>query len=434
MAKREFSDRMLKALKPAKPGQRYEIMDTDIHAKGLGVRVTAAGTKTFVLVRRFPGSPNPVRRELGKYGELSLAEARQKASGWIAMIRVGKDPKHEEERARLAEARKRANTFTQVAEDFIAEKLPGERQGREVERDIRREFLKRWAEQPIAEITDEDVLLLIREIKKRAPTQARNLLATARRLFAWAIDQRSYGLKANPCADLRPSKIIGDKISRTNILSEDELHAYQRAARRTPYPFGPLHQMLLLTGLRLNEAADAQWSEFDLKSGIWIIPSNRMKGRPNRVTAHVVPLTDDIRALLDRLPRFKTGPYLFSTTFGATPVWLTTVVKQRLDRRMLRTLRALARLRGDDPSRVKLSFVNHDVRRSLASGLAALRIPRDVREAVLHHTPPGIVGTYDRYEYLDEKKHALEAWARRLRSIVEPAPPADNVVSLQAAR
>jgi integrase len=417
----------LMALKPAKPGERYLIMDTDIHAKGLGIRVTPAGTRTFVLVRRFPGSPNPVRRELGKYGEMTLAEARQKARDWIKLIAVGKDPKHEEERERLQAVRKRANTFAAVAEDFITEKLPGERQGRHVERDIRREFVKRWAERPITEVNDEDVLLLIKEVKKRAPVQARNLLTTARRLFTWAIDQRVYGLKANPCDGLKANKLIGDRPSRDRVLTEDELHALWRATR-FGYPYAPLFRLLLLSGLRMNEVAKATWSEFDLKGGTWTVPASRMKGRNGKATAHIVPLTTDIRSVLDGLPRFKSGEYLFSNDFGIKPVWVTSRVKKRLDVQMLFTIRALARLRGEDPSKVSLAFRSHDIRRTLRTGLASLRIPRDTAEAVLGHVAGGVIGIYDRHDYADEKRDALERWAKRLRSIVEPVP--DNVVRL----
>jgi integrase len=436
MAKRILTDKMLAALKPAKPGQRVEIWDADIHARGLGVRVTPLGTKTFVLMRRFPGSPNPVRRELGRYGEISLAEARQKARDWIALINQGMDPRIEVERAKIEKARaaevRSANTFGAVAADFIAEKLATERQGRAVEREIRREFLPRWSARPISEITDTDVLLLVREVKKRAPAQARNLLTTARRLFGWAIDQRIYGVKHNPCDGLKANKLIGDRIPRDRVLSDDELTALWRATRHS-YPFAPLYRILLLSGLRLNEVAKAQWSEIDRKAGVWTIPASRMKGRDSRARSHAVPLTRGILEVLDSLPRFKSGDFLFSQNFGVRAAWVTDRVKKRLDIKMLLTLRALARSRGEDPSKVTLAFRTHDIRRTLRTGLASLRISRDVAEAVLGHVAGGVVGIYDRHDYADEKRHALEAWAAKLLTIVEPAP-ADNVVSLQAAR
>src|SRR5262249_35123377 len=157
---------------------------------GFGVRVSDTGRRTFILVTRFPGSSNPTRRALGEYGALTLEKARGKARDWIELIRAGTDPREQEERQRRAEQQKRANSFAAVAEDFIKDKLAGERKGREVERDIRREFLPAWGERPIAEITPHDVRAMVKAAKDRGATyQAHNLLGHARRLFAWAIDQ-----------------------------------------------------------------------------------------------------------------------------------------------------------------------------------------------------------------------------------------------------
>jgi integrase len=435
MAKREFSDRMLKALKPAPAGQRYEIWDTDPHAKGLGIRVTAAGTRTFVLMRRFPGSTNPVRRALGEYGEISLLDARQRARDWIAQIRAGNDPATEKQRKQAEADAKQTVTFGAVAEDFFAEKCSTEREGKKVERDIRREFLKRWESRSISDITDLDVLAVIRTVKKRgAVSSARNLLGTISRLFGWVIDQRVYGLKINPCQGLKASKLFGDKKSRDRILTEDELYAFLRAIRRMPYPYGPMYRLLILTGLRLNEVADAAWSEFDFKGNIWIIPAARMKGKDSKARPHTVPLTSDIHALLADLPRFKSGTFLFSSNYGVSPIWAGSRSKARLDARMLRTLKAMARIRGDDPANIVLDFCNHDLRRTLRSGLSAMRFPRDVCEAVLAHTPPGIVAVYDRHDFLVEKHQALDAWAKQLRSILEPESTPGNVVALKVPR
>src|SRR5262249_44920355 len=104
MAKRTLTDRLLKSLK-AKP-QRYEVMDNVV--RGMGVRVSEHGVKTFVLITRYPGSKNPTRRALGEYGALTLEQARTKAQDWIALVKKGVDPAAEEERARLAELRKQA--------------------------------------------------------------------------------------------------------------------------------------------------------------------------------------------------------------------------------------------------------------------------------------------------------------------------------------
>ena len=198
------------------------------------------------------------------------------------------------------------------------------------------------------------------------------------------------------------------------------------------YPAGPLYRLLILTGLRLNEVADAKWSEFDLRNGFWIVPAARMKGKDGRAVDHVVPITDEIASILKSLPRFKSGDFLFSVTFGKTPIWVSDKIKKRLDARMLRTLRALARRHGDDPSRVMVpSWVNHDLRRTLRTGLSKLRVDRDVREAVLAHTRPGVEGVYDRHDYQAEKKDALERWALFVRNLSSHEVEATNVVRLR---
>jgi integrase len=426
-----LNDRVLKALKPARDGKPYDVRDTVV--PGLRVRVMASGQRSFVLLGRFGGNPNPTRRAIGAYGALSLADARRKAQAWLHLLDQSIDPRDQEERQRLVEQQKRKNTFAAVAEDFIAEKLPSERCGRAVERDIRGSFVPAWGALPITDITDLHILSVVKAKKRTAPVHARTLLGIAKRMFAWAVDQRCYQLGVSPCRDLKPAAIVGEKRQGDRILSNDELLALWRAASRTRYPFGPVYQMLLLTALRLNEAADAHWSEFDLISGVWIIPATRMKGKDGKVRAHAVPLTDDILAVLQKLPRFNRGKFLFSTTFGEKPVWVSNKVKRKINARMVRTLRALARRRGEDPAAVTLApWRNHDIRRSVRSQLSRLRITEEAREAVLAHARPGIKGVYDLHDYADEKREALTQWAARLRSIVAPPRGSANVIQMSA--
>jgi integrase len=259
-------------------------------------------------------------------------------------------------------------------------------------------------------------------------------------MFSWAIERDRFGLTTSPCDHLRAARILGDKASRDRTLTDDELFAFWRAAGRLGYPFGPLYRLLLLTGVRLNEAADSSWPEFDLSKAIWVIPSTRMKGRNSRARAHTVPLSCDALSILDVLPRVEAQVqsgeprrnHLFSTTAGERPVWVSSKIKERLDRRMLATLRALARQRGENPGEVSLPhWTNHDLRRTLRTGLSRLRVGADIAEAVLAHAKPGIRGVYDRFDLLDEKRQALELWSSHVRSIVSPPPT--NVLTLRHA-
>ena len=197
------------------------------------------------------------------------------------------------------------------------------------------------------------------------------------------------------------------------------------------YPAGPAYRLLLLTGLRLNEAARMSWSE--VHGDVAIIAASRMNAKPGKARAHLVPLSTQAQQIIETLPRIKGGSFLFSLSAGKYPLTIGAEIKRDLDRRMLRTLRAIARRRSEDHHSVTLPhWTNHDLRCVVRSGLSALRFPHNVCEAILAPRPPGIVGTYDVHEYQDEKHEALEAWAQRIGSIVEPVP--DNVVPLRGRR
>jgi integrase len=414
MANISLTDRALRALKPAPKGRRYEKRDAIV--PGLLVRVTETGTKTFMLQSRYCGSSQPTRRALGEYGAISLDQARKKARAWLELLDKGIDPAIEAERQKMAELRRQENSFAAVAEDFIRDKLPGERKGAEVERDIRRVFIPAWGKRPISDISPIEVRNLVVSFRDR-PYQAHNLLGELRRLFNWAIDQQVYGLESSPCERIKPKAIIGEKKPRTRILSDAELRAAWKAADAIGYPYGPIFQLLMLTGARKSEVAEAHWREFDLDKALWMIPPGRMKSD----AAHVVPLTDDAMAILKNLPRFSSGEFVFSTTFGKSPVNGFSKAKTKFDAAMETELGAALP-----------PFVIHDLRRTVRTGLSALPGVSDlVRELVIGHTKPGLHKVYDRYAYLDEKRHALELWARRLQGIIGGA--GGRVVPLRGA-
>jgi integrase len=411
MARRTLNDRILKSLKPAKAGSRYDVLDAIV--PGLAIRVSDKGRKTFVLIARICGAKYPTRRALGEYGAMSLEQARTKARKWLEMNRAGVDPKADEERRRLEQLRKQKSTFASVAEDFIARHVSKNRTADATAREIRREFISRWAARPITDITQHDIMAALDEVVDRgSPYQAHNLFAHVRRLFNWAISRGSYGLEHSPCDRLKPRDAIGERHMRQRILKDAELRTFWRATEGLGYPFGPLFKLLLVTGQRRSECAEAQWSEFDLERKLWTIPAARMKSN----AAHVVPLSADALAILEGLPRFQRGDHVFSTTFGKRPVSGFSKAKRRIDALMAAELGQL------DEWRL------HDLRRSMRTGLSALPVTDMVRELVIAHTKPGLHKVYDLHAYEIEKREALTLWAARLRSVVEP--PSANVVPM----
>jgi integrase len=424
-----LTDNKVKGIKLAKPGQRFQVMDSVV--PGFGVRVSDK-SKTYILRTRFPGAGSATRREIGKCGDISLYDARERARHWRELVRKAIDPADLERKERQAAAVKRKTTFAAVIADFERDKLSTERRRAAVMLEVRRDLLPAWGEMPIAEITDLHVAGLIKEKGRKGKIAARNLFALVKRFFRWVIAQPEYGLKHSPCVYLTTRGLLGDMPrSRARVLSDDELFALWRAAGRLPYPYGPAYKLLCLTALRLNEACRAAWDEFNLRESVWVIPAERMKAKESLARPHAVPLTKEILAVLEGLPKWNAGRFLFSTTAGKKPASLSSKVKKRLDARMLLTLKALAKSRGEDPKRVALPlFVNHDIRRTVRSQLSRLKVAEEAREAVLAHVRPGIKGVYDLHDYLDEKRDALEQWAARLNAIASPTRT--NVISFQA--
>jgi integrase len=347
---------------------------------------------------------------------VTLEASRATARDWLSQIGKGIDPQVELERQRRAAQLERETGFAAVAAEFIKRHVRGNDQRRAdiVERELQREFVDRWQDRPITAITARDVVAVIDEVVDRgARAQARNLFGHVHNLFDWAISRGVYGLEHSPCDRLRPSALVGRKLSRQRVLDDSEIRAFWRAAARLGYPYAPLFQLLLLLGQRKSEVAGARWCEFDLPKKLWVIPAERMKSD----AAHIVPLCDRAVAILKSLPRFQKGDHLFSTAFGVTPANGFSKAKERLDLFFTEEL-------GHQPP----AYVLHDLRRTFRTRLSALRVPTEVAELCIAHAKKGLDRTYNLHAFEHERREAFDAWAAKLRDIIEPPPP--NVVGM----
>jgi integrase len=368
-----FTDHGLARLKPDPSGKRYAKHDRQV--PGLIV-IVHKKRRSFALLRRFAGSRNPTRRNIGEVGSISVEAARQIARDWNDMVKRGIDPavekkqREDEQRQQHVAAQVAAEAlFKNVAENYLQRKVKNQRQHRLVERMIRNVLIPAWGDRPVDTITRRDVIKLVEDINDRpAPMYAHACFGCARTLFNWALNRDIYGLEHSPCDRIKVADLLSrTKQPRQRVLSDGELVAFWKATGRMRFPWRDLFRLLLLTGVRRAEAAGARWSEFDLAGGLWTIPAERFKSN----ATHLVPLSGDALALLRGLPRFSRGDHLFSFTFGKTPALVLHDAKVRIDRLMLRYLKALARLRGDDPTKVTLTpWVVHDLRRTVRTRLA----------------------------------------------------------------
>jgi integrase len=442
MARTSLTALTVQKIKPPASGraERY-----DAAVPGFGIRTTTEGSKSWIFVYTSPTQKKRRRYTIGIVdfkspdGEatLDLEQARSKANDLRRMVREGHDPAGERETTKAAvitEAKEADDrTFGAVVEIYKKRDLVTKRRGWEVKNIIDRELIPYWGDKPIDAITGIDVQERIEAlVEAEKPEAARRLFEIIRRIFNWAIARPSYKLTRSPADRMKPGELIGKKTRRTRTLSNDELAALWRASKQAGYPFGPLVQMLALTALRRSEVANASRSEFDFERKLWTIPAERMKGEDSEAGAHTVPLTAEMLEVLDALPRFSGGDFVFTTGDGTRSVSGFSKMKIRFDRLMLDELRKIAEQRGEDPAKVKLKpFTIHDIRRTVRTHLSALPVPELVRELVLAHAQRGLSKIYDQHTYAEEKRHALELWAARLKSIVDPPPPS-NVISLRA--
>ena len=215
-----------------------------------------------------------------------------------------------------------------------------------------------------------------------------------RTLFNWALDR--HLIESSPFARVKlPSK----ETSRDRTPSDSELALILRAADSLGYPFGTFFTLRAFTGQRRDEVAGWRWSELDEDLTLWTLPPSRTKnGRP-----HYVPIVPEVRK--------------------KTPISGYSKAQVELDS-------AIAELNDGAPLE---PWVPHDLRRSMASTMAAAGVNLPVIEKILNHTSgsfAGIVAVYQRHEFRAEKRQALEAWARHLLAL-ESGDAAPNVVPFE---
>jgi integrase len=453
-----LTDRAIKAAKPDAE-RAYDTYDTVV--PGLLLEVRPSGVKRLALLKRFPGSKNPTRRLIGQYGAITLEQARSTARRWLELVRAGIDPATEVERNRVAEARKQRHTFAHVVERYIAIEVIGpdpqhpRHRGHRKIRNALDILVALFGDRPVTDFDDDPEALMgplelisrvgtdraflelgIRKkllhpgrAEKGAPEQARSLFTFLRMVLNFAVEHGGFGLARSPISHIRKARRFGATVRREHTPTDEELAALMIAASRLPPPHCHVYRVLALSGLRLNEVAGAEFTEFD--GDVWTIPAKRMKGRNGTARAHAVPLTKALKRIFDSIPRGVGGDFVFSTNGGDTAVVAGAAqLKATLDEEMLHALRQRAKARGEDAEKVTLRpWRNHDLRRAIKSGMAKLGVRDDVSEMILAHKRLGLQGVYDTYDRLPERRTALELWADHVASLLNPRPP--NVVRMR---
>ena len=279
-----FTDRGVKGLRPE--AQAVDWVDTS--TRGLSLRVSTGGAKTWYLLYRHAGKAR--RKNLGQYPDVMLADARILADeDRLRVKRDYADPAAERQEERAAVE----PTFT-VA-DLCALYMTihakvHKRTWKDDQWRIDRYVLPEWKGRAVTDITRKDAhALLDKIIADGKPIQANRVQALISKLWNLALDREHAAF--NVCHKM-PKR--GAEVARETVLSDDDLRACWMALTESPSPAADAIRLRLLTGQRGGEIHAMGWAEVDLDRALWTIPAARAKNK----RAHTVPLSLEARAIL----------------------------------------------------------------------------------------------------------------------------------------
>jgi integrase len=453
-----LTDAGIRKLKPLRRGRR-ELPDAS--CSGLYLSIYESGIKSFVLRYKRPGGGKSVRMTLGRFDPsgvevdgtpqigdpLSLHAARQLCAQLQRDRQRGKDPAAERRLERSMAVAKADNCFGAAVKQFIEEhkiaradaperRPRGWRETSRIlglaypqdERDgeptvIRGSLVARWGDRLVGEIEVREIAAVIDESRRHgipglkrfnqglSSNRARKMHATLNVLFGWL--QGENRIVANPVAGLKRPKPPASRDRTLNCRADrnrgDELRFFWHGLSEVREPWQQLFRLLLVTGLRLDEAAQMQWSELNDDHTVLSLPGSRTKNS----RAFDLPLPPLATRLINSIKPVS-DRFVFSV--GRAPLAGHAKQKRKLDAAMLKLARAE---RGPDAEIPAWRI--HDLRRTAATGMASIGILPHEIEATLNHISgfrAGVAGTYNVEQYAKEKSDALILWAEHVERVV----------------
>lgn len=370
----------------ATPNGAREAYLADGEVSGFGLRVLNTGTKTFTIRYRDTGGTLH-RHALGKFGPLTVEQARKRAKETLAAVAKGENP------AQQRRADRDAPTLAGYAAEVMAENAA--RWSENYRQDVRgifaRHVLPGLGRKKVADVTPADVRKLHNSLKAH-PALANKTLAVLSRTFAIAVTDAVR--TGNPCKGIRKFH----EEPRTRFLSDAEVHRLTSALKQHPNQSAAnAVRLLILTGARRNEALRATWDMFDFERRVWTKPSHHTKQRRE----HRTDLNTDTLALLAAMKEQAAPdcPFLFPRADGTAPV-----------ADIKRAWKAI--LRAADLADVHL----HDLRHTFASHLASGGVSLLQIGKLLGHTQPS---TTQRYAQLsdDSMRRATNSWGEKYAAL-----------------
>jgi integrase len=417
----KFTDIYIKNLKP-EPTKYYKR-----EANGFAVKVWPSGVKTWVYIYTFESKRKEMR--LGEYPAMKLADARTKYNEAYELHKNGRDPGAEERQQK--EERRLADTIEDLVKEYIKKHAKvNKRSWKNDERLLNKEVVPIWGDRKAEDIRKRDVVLLLESIVERgSPAMSNQTLKIVRKMFNFAVERDI--LQHTPCTGV---KALAPNNSRERTLNEAEIKALwaNLDAGIISDEIKRALKLILVTAQRPGEVIGMRTTEID--KHWWTIPSERAKnGRTHRVylTSLAVSLIGDTKGkdFLFPCPHKKKIKQIEAHAVGVA-------VRRNLAWPVTdKNGKPLFDADGNPVTENKLGieqFTPHDLRRTAATFLAKMGNMDEVIDAVLNHAKQGVIKVYNQYRYDAEKQKALEAWERKLNSIISGTK--SNVVAINSRK
>ncbi len=418
----KINDREIKALPPA----------VDVYERGFGdgfyLRIYPDGRKVARYRFRLAGKTRILT--LGEYGRgaggLTLADLLRAHTSAKGKVADGRDPALERDQSRHDVIQQRAEHDARINLKTVCEKFKREYAGRkgtaavstlrEYHRRIDKTIIPEWGPHP-AETLPTDSMMA--HMQTMPPVEANRLFTTMGVILNWA-RKNGYGTVSNPFAGR--DKPGGAEKSKTRALDYDaeiesvvdrgEIRSFWTATNALDANLRDALRLVLLTGQRPGEVLSMRM--FHIKDDQWRIPAALTKSKKG---VHVVPITSAMREIIQ--PRLE-GDYLFPDQDGDKPL------------KHARLSRAIKSMQADDESPIHglAAFTPHDLRRTCATQIGAMGYLDAEIGVLLNHTTPGVTSTYNRANAVKRIQPMLEAWHRRLKTILKGE--SDKVVRLRS--
>ncbi len=412
----KFTDRGIKALKAT--GKRYEVSESN--GRGLRLRISPTGTKTFVYVFRRHGKLH--RLTLGAVGDITINAAHETHSTLRKRARAGESI--QSLRAMIGSGRTSGSlTVADLADEWLERRVRVERKTwRDVERMLEKDVIPYLGERPVEAIKAREITEMLDVIVDRgSPITANRCASLVKQMFKFAVGRGI--VDASPCVALEQP--AGAEPTRNRNLTDSEikrLWAKLDTAAMSPAARIAV-RLLLVTAQRRGELASTRWDAIDLDAKTWHIPAEDAKnGR-----AHTVPLSDLAISYLRELDEMVTAKAEKKDEARSEFVLPSPTVQGEPIR-----AEALTRCITRNREHFKIDAFNvHDLRRTAASQMTALGVPRLHVSKVLNHSGRDVTAIYDRHDYAPEMRDALQLWADHLQAIIKGR--SKKVIPIRAA-